>query len=81
MGYTASGTVPEAMILNSSNDLSSDSALNTETVECFPSPVSVEVDLAVVITFKGSQVYLSVKSRYVVSIVIKYAKIWNKVIK
>ena len=46
------------MILNRSNDLSSDRALNIETVEYF-SPF-VSVDLAVLITLTGGEVYLRI---------------------
>ena len=75
----ASAAWVEAMILNRSNDLSSDRALSIEAVECFCPLVSV--DLTVVITIRGGQVYLSIKSNYVVSIVIKYTKIRNNMMK
>ena len=75
----ASAAWVEAMILNRSNDLSSDRALSIEAVECFCPLASV--DLTVVITIRGGQVYLSIKSNYVVSIVIKYTKIRNNMMK
>jgi len=67
------------MILNRSNDLSSESAANIETVEFFSTFVSV--DPVVVITLTSCRIYLSIKSRDFVFLIIKYAEIGNSLIK